>query len=382
MKVHPDHANDGPQWTVDASQTKAYVVRSCQSLLDPENPILLDVGEDKQRRLVVFDNGLPDETVSRISDYFRIHDIEIHMVALAGGEKSKELNIVKTLLEEFHTFGLNRRTQPIILFGGGAVLDVCSFAASIYRRGVPFIKIPTTLLAYIDASVGVKTAINFAGGKNLVGSFTPPVAVLLDTTFLQSQPLVEIISGLGEVLKLAVGCDAALFTQLTALSHALHDKQFATKEVRSLLWRSIDLMLQELKGNLFEDQLARAVDLGHSFSQTLELNTLGEAMRHGEAVAIDVIISSIISAERGLLGWPIVEQILSTARMLQLPLSLRNVPPAHLWASVCERRLHRGGRQRFPIPGPLGHCNFIDDLTEDELRAAAVHFERLAKQRD
>ena len=377
MNVNP-YAFDKHQWSVDASQSKTYAIRVCQSLLDPENPTLLEVGEDRKRRLVVVDKGLPDETVSRINRYFRLNLIDIHMIQVAGGERSKELGILQKLLDAFHSFDLNRRTQPIILFGGGAVLDVCSLAAGIYRRGVPFVKVPTTLLAYIDASVGVKTAINFADGKNLVGSFTPPTAVLLDTAFFQSQEPVEIISGLGEVLKLAVGCDATLLEHLRISAPEFHRGQFASSNVTALLWRSIDIMLRELQGNLFEDQLARAVDLGHSFSQTLELGNVGEAMRHGEAVAIDVIISSIISARRGLLGWAAVERIISTARVLQLPLSLRGVPLARLWRSVCERTLHRGGRQRMPLPGPLGHCHFIDDLTEDELQEAVVQFNCLA----
>ncbi len=150
----------------------------------------------------------------KINKYFKDAGVETKTVLLRGGEACKTMATVGKLVSSFEAFQLNRRTQPVIVFGGGAVLDVAGFAASIYRRGVPFIRIPTTLLAYVDASVGIKTGINFGVIKNLLGAFMPPYAVFLDRCFLNSLARKEVASGLGEILKLAVGCDATLIDAL------------------------------------------------------------------------------------------------------------------------------------------------------------------------
>src|SRR5262249_20264263 len=156
-------------WTIEAVRSSPYSILISEPLLAPENRSLFDAGEDKTRRLVVVDDGLPRHTVEEIRRYFSAHHVATEIIVIPGGEPCKCFDTVHTLIDAFLGFGLNRRTQPIIAFGGGAVLDVTGFAASIYRRGVPFIRVPTTLLAYVDASIGIKTAVNFGRFKNLVG---------------------------------------------------------------------------------------------------------------------------------------------------------------------------------------------------------------------
>lgn len=111
------------------------------------------------------------------------------------------MELVTAILEAVHQFGIDRRSEPIIAIGGGVCLDVVGLAASLYRRRTPYIRVPTTLLAYVDASVGAKTGVNFAGGKNKLGSYVPPAATFLDCAFFQTLPQRQISNGLAEMLK-------------------------------------------------------------------------------------------------------------------------------------------------------------------------------------
>ena len=114
------------------------------------------------------------------------------------------MELVTKVLEEVHRFGIDRRSEPIIAIGGGVCLDVVGLAASLYRRRMPYIRIPTTLLAYIDASVGAKTGVNFANGKNKIGSYIPPIATFLDRSFIQTIPRRQISNGMAEMLKVHI----------------------------------------------------------------------------------------------------------------------------------------------------------------------------------
>ncbi|MGW6791594.1 3-dehydroquinate synthase family protein [Streptomyces chartreusis] len=150
----------------------------------------------------------------------------------------------------------------------------------------------------------------------------------------------------------------------------------ATEELMS---RAIEVMLSELAPNLREEELSRSVDLGHTFSQAFEIADGVVPLRHGEAVSLDLTLSTIVSARRGMLP---VEDLVRTARLtrrLGLPVALPHVPVEVLWNSVMERTLHRAGRQRLPLPFRIGECEFVNDLTIDELGAALDFFPELFK---
>jgi 3-dehydroquinate synthase len=146
--------------------------------------------------------------------------------------------------------------------------------------------------------------------------------------------------------------------------------------VGRLLLRSIDIMLDELRGNLFEDELARAMDLGHTFSQPLELGSGGAALHHGHAVAVDVNLSMRLAAGRGYVTEGDVAAVLALSRDLGMTMTVLGLGAEAFWASLSERALHRGGRQRVPLPGPVGRCRFVDDLTRDEIARAVATFVR------
>lgn len=336
------------EWLVSAARTGSYRIR--RGTID----------EVRGQGLLVLDAGIPRAIRELIAEGW-----DPERVSVPGqGEGLKDWGMVKHLTGKMMDAKLERR-EPVIAVGGGALLDVAGFAASVYRRGLPYVRVPTTLLAYVDASVGVKTGINFEGRKNLVGSFAPPSEVILDPELLRTLDHAEVASGMGEIVKLAVGCDPSLLPLLrTARSSGAW---ISSPEAEPLLDAAIAVMLRELQPNLYEGDLTRAVDLGHTFGIALEMN----GMRHGESVALDVLLSAVISNRRGILPRENVLEIIRLTDALGLPTQPTvSITDRELYASLEERRLHRGGDQRVPLPAVLGSCVFADDVTIEEIRAA------------
>jgi len=251
------------------------------------------------------------------------------------------------------------------------ITDLTGFVAGTYRRGVPHIRIPTTLMGYVDASVGIKTGVNFNGHKNRVGAFAPPAMVLLDRSFLRTLPRRHILNGVCEIFKLAVISELSLFELLEAQGLACIEARFQDEAGASILDRSIQRMLDELQLNLFEDELARKMDFGHTFGYGLESGA-GSQCLHGEAVLIDVLISSTLAQSRGLLKRSELDRIVRLAYDLDIIPPLVSLDPLVLWDSLQERTLHRNGWQRIPLPHGIGNCTFVNDVRRDEVQSCCA----------
>ena len=354
-------------WSVFPGVSMRYDVRLSEPLLGPNNRDLLAGGLVPGRRFVVCDDGVSAYWRESLARYLDDHRMESRILVVEGGEKSKSPEILFELIAEFERFGLDRRNEPVLIIGGGAVMDAAGLAAALYRRGVPFIKVPTTLLGYVDASIGIKTAVNFRNMKNLVGSFSPPQRVLLDRGFFRTLPSREISSGLSEVLKLGIGCDEQLFRNLEELTPEVLFKDKFQSQGSAILTGAIDVMIRQLEPNILEDDLCRAVDLGHTFSQVFEMGCGEHALRHGEAVALDLNLSCIVANRRGLLDDDALRRVAALTEALGMPTDVPEVDPDELWHSVIERTRHRGGLQRLPLPCRLGQCVFVNDLTGPEV---------------
>ena len=191
-----------------------YKVIHSQGLLDPSNDTLLlgHIRDPEQleairssttplRRFVVIDEIVYNLYGRQLIDYLQAFGAVYRILPLPTTEENKSMELAMQILEEVHKFSLDRRTEPIIAIGGGVCLDIVGLAASLYRRRTPYIRVPTTLLSYVDASVGAKNGVNFADCKNKLGSYVPPVAAFLDSSFLQTVPQRHISNGLAEILK-------------------------------------------------------------------------------------------------------------------------------------------------------------------------------------
>jgi 3-dehydroquinate synthase len=348
-------------------QTIEYDVVNANNLFQPENPALLSVGKVRDsRRFVVVDHNVEKHYSSEIQNYFEHHQVDAKIFTFPGGEENKTIEYYLAIVRELDSFPIHRRDEPIIAIGGGVLTDVTAFVASTYRRGVPHIKVPTTLMGYVDASIGIKTGINFNGNKNRLGSFQAPQKVLLDKSFLRTLPLRHILNGACEIIKLAVIKDAELFHMLEMYGQQSVESQFQNDEGGQILDRAIAGMLEELQPNLFEEELARKVDFGHTFSYGLETDHEADLF-HGEAVLLDIMLSVVIAKSRNLLTEEETGRIFELIHTLGITLDISLLEPELLWQSLEERTYHRNGLQRVPMPHGIGNCVFINDINANEI---------------
>ncbi|PLR50215.1 sedoheptulose 7-phosphate cyclase [Chimaeribacter arupi] len=275
---------------------------------------------------------------------------------------------------------LLRRGEVVIGIGGGVLLDVVGFASSLYRRGIPYIRIPTTLMGQIDAGIGVKTGINHGDYKNRLGTYFAPSSALIDPMFLQSLDQRHIANGVAEIIKMALIKDRTLFELLEAMSSHLTPESFSSDDdvMKEIITRSIAGMLAELEPNLWEAELARCVDYGHTFSPSLEL-LANPGLLHGEAVAVDMALCVALANGRGLLTPEETDRALSLIQKSGLPLS-HPVFNLHLLEKALSDTIkHRDGLQRIPLSDGIGNVVFVNDLTLNELANALNFLEKHEK---
>lgn len=362
--------NGMQKWHVSYQRSIEYEVVNCPNLFDPQNEALLSVGKrENTRRFVVVDSNIEKHYSTEIKDYFQCHKIDAKILTFPAGEVNKSMENYLWILHELDAFPINRRDEPIIAIGGGVLTDVVGFVAGSYRRGVPHIKIPTTLMGYVDASIGIKSGINFNSNKNRLGSFEPPKKVFLDRTFLKTLPTRHILNGVCEILKLAIIKDAALFELLESHGAECVDAKFQNDIGASILDHSVEGMLAELQPNLFEENLARKVDFGHTFSYGLE-TVHDSQLLHGEAVLIDIVISAILARARNLLSENELNGIFDLIAKLGIVPSQTHMDAGLLWGSLEERIYHRNGLQRVPLPHGMGNCTFVNDIKFEEIQSA------------
>lgn len=358
------------RWRISYRRSIAYDIVDAPQLLHPQNRTLLSVGKvEDGRRFVVVDRNFARYHADEIHAYFAHHRIDAKIVFFPGGEESKGVVNYLDILRELDAFPIHRRDEPIIAIGGGVLTDVVGFIASSYRRGVPHIKVPTTLMGYVDASVGIKTGINFNGHKNRLGSFEPPLRVFLDKGFLKTLPRRHVLNGVCEIIKLAIIKDAALFLLLEEHGAESIAARFQNPAGGKILERAISGMIEELEPNLFEDDLSRKVDFGHTFSQELEARHEARLL-HGEAVLLDIAVSTLIARRRHLLSERETGRFFRLLDRLGIVLHAALLDAEPMWQSLLERTEHRNGFQRVPMPDSLGNCVFLNDIARQEIESS------------
>lgn len=357
-------------WEIDAQRQFTYRIVESINCLSLDNLLLLSEGAATSRRLVLIESVIYDHYVEAITSYFDFHNIKCKIVPIVSGEANKNFVLFQKIADILDDFSINRRSEPLILIGGSVLTDVAGFVASTYRRGIPVIRIPTTLMGYIDGAVGIKTAINYNGQKNRIGTFAPTKLTILDKTFLQTLPDRHIRNGTGEIFKVAVSKDRSLFELLKSEGENAIKHRFQNKSDH-ILRKSINGLLDDLKSNLYETNLARVPDFGHTFSLKIEMQD--EKLLHGEAVSIDICFSSVLAYFRDHLTFSELSDILSTARLLGLPTSHQLFDVKLLWDSILERKAHRGGKQNIVLPKGIGSAVIENDIRPEEL-TQAVNF--------
>lgn len=354
------------------------------TILDPANPQLLHATgplvEGYNRRYAVIDDQVDKIYGDKIRAYFDAKGIELTTTVINGGEADKRPDAVDKLLDDLCAYKLRRR-EPFLAIGGGVLLDIAGMAACLYRRGVPFVRVPTTLLALVDASVGVKNGVDYCCGvtdetyKNRVGSFYAPSSCLLDSAFIATQDRRNVSNGFGEILKLALVRSTDLFELLEAHGAALVESRFASNPSTPagvsdrIIDLSIQIMLEELGPNLWETKLDRCVDYGHTFSKLLEM-VPGADIMHGEAVNVDGFFCVVLSHLRGYITMDTVNRVFSCMKSLSLPTDSDDLRSELAWQSCKDAIEHRHGEQRIPLITEIGESICVSDITPEELDRA------------
>ena len=278
-------------------------------LFDPANPVLREtigrLGENRRHRAVVYIDShllslrpnLPDE----VQRYFAAAPKELELAAppqkVPGGEASKnDFRYTESVIRQLLEWRMDRQSFVLVI-GGGAVLDAIGFAAALVHRGLRLIRIPTTVLAQNDAGVGVKNAVNYLG-KNAIGTFAPPFAVLNDFEFLRSLPDRDWLCGVAEAFKVAIIRDRSFFNDLCAAAPRYLQRDFDA--MTDLVTRCAEMHLDHIRtnGDPFEYGTARPLDFGHWSAHKLELLS-DFRISHGEAVAAGVLLDSLYACKKG-----------------------------------------------------------------------------------
>ncbi|MFA6109539.1 MAG: 3-dehydroquinate synthase [Candidatus Latescibacterota bacterium] len=358
-----------PTIQVDLAE-RSYAVHVDHGVLDRLGPRCRELALGDQVAVVADEavavHYLQPVTASLIAAGFRPVTIPF-----SGGDPAKSLATAEAVLGAMIEAELDRRSWVLAL-GGGVVGDLAGFAAAVYLRGIPFVQVPTTVVAQVDASVGGKTAVNHRLGKNLVGAFHQPRLVLIDTGVLRTLPRRELISGMAEVVKHAVILDPELFAFLETHLEAVLDQRLDPELLDWMIARNVQLKARIVEEDERESGSRALLNYGHTVGHAIEAATRYERYRHGEAVILGMLAAGQLGVLRG--TWSEVERQRQDDLLARLgiPAGLAEVEREAVVERTRSDKKRVAGRLRFVLCRRIGAAEVVDGVPEDEVRAAVA----------
>lgn len=316
------------------------------------------------RCLVVTDANVAALYGERAVATLRRSGLNAAIAVVPPGEESKSLAVAETLYSKAIDCGLDRRS-PIVAVGGGVVGDLAGFVAATYMRGVPFIQVPTTLLAQVDSSVGGKVAVNHPAGKNLIGAFYQPRLVVADPGVLATLPARELATGLAEVVKHGIIADAVFFAWLEANSTAVLARE--TGAMAEIILRSCEIKAAVVEEDEKESGLRMILNFGHTIGHAVEAAT-GFALTHGEAVAVGMHGAARLSSLLGLCGPETVAAVTALLTRFGLPIAAPGCRAADLLAYLARDKKSLDGAVNWVLLGDIGRVVVRNDVPEAAVR--------------
>ncbi|MEJ5227697.1 3-dehydroquinate synthase [Thermodesulfovibrio sp.] len=348
--------------------------RSYEILIDKEN--LSNIGE----RLLRFPLGKKIALVSnptvfelygeQVISSLRKENFEVSLIVIPDGETYKDFFWAYHILTKLLESGFDRKSCLIAL-GGGVIGDITGFVASLYMRGIPYVQIPTTLLAQVDSSVGGKTAVNHSLGKNMIGTFWQPVLVWIDVNTLDSLPEREFLSGLAEVIKYGIIWDKEFFELIESNRDKIlkRDKSLLI----SLIKRSCEIKSEVVAMDERESSLRAVLNYGHSLGHAIETLTGYSSYLHGEAISIGMVYEAKLANILGFLNKNHFERIRAVLKNFGLPVEMPAlIEPAALIKTVLLDKKNLHGKIRMVIPEEIGKMKINFEITPEQLRKALV----------
>tara|TARA_R110000868_G_scaffold380784_1_gene646898 strand:+ start:72770 stop:73837 length:1068 start_codon:yes stop_codon:yes gene_type:complete len=292
-----------------------------------------------------------------------LSSFQVETVIVPDGEAFKTLATLETIWDALMKAKFNRQASLIAL-GGGVIGDMTGFAASCYQRGVHFLQVPTTLLAQVDASVGGKTAVNHVRGKNMIGAFYQPQAVIIDIDTLVTLPPQQFAAGMAEVVKHGLIKDAAYFAEVEQQADAALQQEPAL--LKGLIRRSCEIKAAVVSADEREAGERMLLNFGHTFAHAIETLTDYQQYLHGEAVAIGMVLAAKLSQQLGLLDAMDVNRIQQVLAKLQLPTALPTSlsSDAMIQAMRHDKKVNDKGL-RFIVLNAIGDAKIVDNIDID-----------------
>ncbi len=295
--------------------------------------------------------------------------LEVFGYVADPGEKTKSLKVAEKIYDFLYDAKIER-SDVIVALGGGVIGDLTGFIAGTWLRGVPFVQVPTTLEADIDASVGGKTAVNHPKGKNLIGLFNQPKFVLMDTDTLKTLSSRDIRAGLAESIKHAIIRDADFFQY-----HKENREKILSLDssiIEDLLARNCSIKAGVVSEDEREANLRAILNFGHTIGHAIESAGLYQ-LRHGEAVALGMISAGFIAKERKMFSDKEFSEIEHIIREYQLPSRLANLDFDILYELMQRDKKVRAGKIRFVLPRRIGDVEIVNDVTVEQIKSAVEY---------
>lgn len=326
-------------------------------------------GSGKRLAAIVTDENVRDRHAAPIVSSLDAAGWRTETIVLPAGEQTKSQPHVSELYDRLVALQADRQSL-VIAVGGGVIGDLAGFVAATYNRGLPFVQVPTTLLAQVDSSVGGKVGINHPQGKNLIGAFHQPLGVFIDTAVLATLPDRDYRSGLAEVVKYGVILDATFFDFLERNVEKINRR--TDDALREIVARSCRLKADVVEKDEFERSGLRAVlNYGHTFAHAFEaLYGYGELL-HGEAVSIGMIYASRLAERLGRIEAAMTKRQIDLLQALELPIALpeKNRPANDaLLAAMRLDKKNISGKLRFVLPTRMGHVELVTVAEEEAAR--------------
>ncbi|KAI2642170.1 Dehydroquinate synthase-like protein [Xylaria nigripes] len=355
-------------------------------VFDIANPDLANCYKKWGRVLAVTDKNvyaLYGQKMERYFSHFKL-GLKVHQTSI--GEKAKTIETFLSICDSMTDFGIIRK-EPVLVVGGGLVTDVAGFACAAYRRSTNFIRVPTTVIGLIDASVSIKVAVNYGRYKNRLGAYHAPLHTFLDFGFLRTLPLSQVRNGFAELIKISSCAHLDVFHLLDEFCETLIQSKFGREEgspaevrkAADIINREGILEMLKLESpNLHEIGLDRVIAYGHTWSPLHEL-VPETPLRHGHAISIDMAYSATLANQRGLLSDAEHHRLLNLFSRAGLSIDHTQFDEKVLEKGTAAILNTRDGLLRLAVPSPLGACTFINDATSQELQDALRKHKLLAK---
>ncbi|MDN5764334.1 MAG: 3-dehydroquinate synthase [Humibacillus sp.] len=327
------------------------------------------LGDSVERVLVVHPPTLPELT-AKVADALSARGFDVHRAPVPDAEGAKTAEVAAGLWSRLGRAGFTR-TDAVVGLGGGSVTDLAGFVAASWLRGVPVVQVPTTLLGMVDAAVGGKTGINTDEGKNLVGAFHLPRAVLCDVDVLATLPEADLVAGLGEIIKCGFIADPVILELVEADPAAA--RRADNPALREMIERAVHVKAHVVAADLRESSLREILNYGHTFGHAIE-QVEHYAWRHGEAVSVGMVYVAELARLTGHLagesGAALVARHRSALEAVGLPITYREDRWPELLTAMRRDKKTRGSMLRFVVLAGLAEPTRLEGPSDDDLRAA------------